>query len=138
MSAHAAWRLPLAISAVLSCVAPTGSALAHHSYAVFDTTKKVQITGTVVTWEWMNPHAHMQVLTVGPGGVNRVWDLVMNSPNILGRNGWTHDSVKPGDKVTVVLNPRRDGVLGGTPLTVTTADGSVLGKQEPVADSERR
>lgn len=133
------WRYSLAIGALMASAAAPGLALAHHSYAAFDPSKTVVISGTVMTWEWTNPHSHMQVIVLGEKGDQQVWDLEMSSPNILRNSGWARDSLKQGDRVTVVLHPRRDGFLGGTPVTVTTADGRVLGKAGPAeAGVERK
>ena len=110
---------------ILASAAP---ASAHHSYAAFDSTKTLQIVGTVVTWEWTNPHAHMQLAALNDKGAPQTFDMEMSSPNILRSGGWTRDSIKPGDKITVQYHPRRDGSPGGTPVTVITADGHVLGK----------
>ncbi len=130
MTRHRELAIAATLGALLALAGPAGTAAAHHSYALYDTTRKVQITGVVTAWEWTNPHAHMEVLTTDAAGVGQSWNLTMSSPNILLRTGWSPKSVKVGDRVTVVLNPRRDGVPGGTPLTVTTADGHVLGEAE--------
>ena len=137
MHKHA--RQALALGASLALAGLPHVAAAHHSYAAFDPARNVVITGTVLTWEWTNPHSHMQVSAPDKTGAQQVWDLEMSSPNILRQSGWTRESLKPGDRVTVLLHPRRDGVLGGTPVTVTTPDGRVLGKAQPdAAGAERR
>ncbi len=124
----------LAAAALAALAVAPGIALAHHSYAAFDRSRQVSITGTVISWEWTNPHSHLQVMAPDANGkAMKPWDLELSSPNILRSSGWARDSLKPGDKVTVVLYPRRDGVLGGNPITVTAPDGHVYGRAAPGA-----
>ncbi len=100
-----------------------GSASAHHSFAMFDQNKQVSIAGTVKTFQWTNPHAFIEL--EAPDG--KVWSVELNSPNNLVRQGWKRTALKPGDKVTVVLNPLRSGQAGGLFNAVTLPGGQVLG-----------
>ena len=100
-----------------------GSASAHHSFAMFDQNKQVSIAGTVKTFQWTNPHAFIEL--EAPDG--KVWSVELNSPNNLVRQGWKRTALKPGDKVTVVLNPLRSGQAGGLFDAVTLPGGQVLG-----------
>ena len=136
MSQHSSSRKLLAAVMAAATIVP-GPALAHHSYAAFDTNRTVQISGSVTSWEWTNPHSHLVVAVSGDKGADQVWDLEMSSPSILRSNGWSRDAFKVGDKVTVVLHPRRDGIPGGNPITVTTADGHVFGKASASGGVER-
>ena len=106
------------------------AALAHHSFAMFDQTKEVTLKGTVTEFQWTNPHAfiHMQILNAD--GKPEVWDIELNSPNNLKRQGWKSTSLKVGDKVTLKTNPLRDMSThkGGLFITVTLEDGTVLGE----------
>ena len=114
-----------AIVASAVCVAP---ALAHHSFAMFDQTKEVTLVGTVKEFQWTNPHAFIHI-EVAQAGSNDVWDIELNSPNNLKRQGWKATSLKPGDKVSVIANPLRDLThKGGLFISVTLPDGSVLGE----------
>jgi hypothetical protein len=102
-------------------------ALAHHSFAMFDQGKQVTLVGTVTEFQWTNPHAFIHI-DVPENGASQVWDIELNSPNNLKRQGWKQTSLKPGDKVTVVANPLRDlSHKGGLFIAVTLPDGSVLG-----------
>jgi hypothetical protein len=107
------------------CVA--GSALAHHSFAMFDQSKQVTLTGTVREFQWTNPHAwiHLDVPNAS-GGVDS-WQIELNSPNNLKRQGWKSNSLMAGEKVTLMLNPLKDGTKGGLFISVTLPDGTVLG-----------
>jgi len=104
--------------------------LAHHSFAMFDQGKEVTLVGTVKEFQWTNPHAFIHV-EVAQGPEAGVWDIELNSPNNLKRQGWKPSSVKPGDKVTLLANPLRDMSQhkGGLFIAVTLPDGTVLGDQ---------
>jgi hypothetical protein len=101
--------------------------LAHHSFAMFDQSKQVTLVGTVKEFQWTNPHAFIHIEATVEGSTD-VWDIELNSPNNLKRQGWKSTSLKAGDKVTVVANPLRDlSHKGGLFIAVTLPDGSVLG-----------
>lgn len=103
------------------------AAHAHHSFAMFDQTKQVELKGTVKEFQWTNPHAFIHIDVPNPAGVVETWQVELNSPNNLKRQGWKSSSVKPGDHVTLILNPLKDGTKGGLFVAVTLPDGSVLG-----------
>jgi hypothetical protein len=120
------------IGAAVSCLAVLGLSIAgiagaHHSFAMFDQTKQVTLKGTVREFQWTNPHAfiHLDVPSAN-GGVD-TWQVELNSPNNLKRQGWSSTSLKPGEAVTLVLNPLKDGTKGGLFVAVTLPDGSILG-----------
>ena len=108
------------------CIAILGAAplLAHHSFAAeFDSKKPVELKGTLVELEWVNPHAwiHMEV-TDAAGKVTR-WDCELGSPNLLMRNGWRRDSLKKGDVIIVNGSQAKDGSNLANARTVSFADG---------------
>jgi Family of unknown function (DUF6152) len=104
----------------------TQSAMAHHSFAMFDTAKSVTITGTVSTFEWTNPHAYIEIDTADVTGAKH-WSVEMGSPSILMQSGWKFKDLKHGDKITVVLSPLKDGKPGGLLIQATLPDGRTLG-----------
>jgi hypothetical protein len=105
-------------------------AAAHHSFAMFDQSKTVTLTGTVSAFQWTNPHSFIEI-DVPKGGATEHWSIELNSPNNLTRQGWKRTSVKPGDKVTITLNPLRDGKKGGLFNTIQLPDGKMLGGERP-------
>jgi uncharacterized protein DUF6152 len=104
----------------------TQFAMAHHSFAMFDTAKSVTITGTVSTFEWTNPHAYIEIDTADATGAKH-WSVEMGSPSILMQSGWKFKDLKHGDKITVVLSPLKDGKPGGLLIQATLPDGRTLG-----------
>src|ERR1700680_49933 len=101
--------------------------LAHHSGAAeFDSTKKINLTGVVTKVEWTNPHAHFLIDVKDSGGAVVNWNLELASPNILIRNGWRRNSIKPGDIVTVTGSRAKDNSNVGIAQTVVFPDGHKL------------
>jgi hypothetical protein len=99
---------------------------AHHSFAAFDRDRNVIITGTVREFQWTNPHAWIQVM-VDDGGEQREWSIEAGSPNMMARQGWKSRTLKPGDKIALVMHPMLSGAPSGSLVSVTLADGTVLG-----------
>ncbi len=91
----------------LIAVAPI---LAHHSFeAEYDRNKVVQVTGTVTRLDWMNPHARFYVDVKDDSGKVSNWNFELGSPNVLKRQGWTRETLKTGDVVTVEAYLAKDG-----------------------------
>lgn len=114
------------IAAVLLTVLPL-AAFAHHSFAMFDMQKDVSLNGTVKSFNWESPHSWLQVMVRDAAGGNQEWSLEMGAPSSLYRSGWRQASVKPGDKVTVVVHPLRDGRAGGSLVSIVLPNGTRLG-----------
>jgi hypothetical protein len=109
------------IWALLPVLILAGPAAAHHAFTDFDREKTVTLAGTVKSFDWTNPHVWIAVVTDGPR--DAVWDIEGSSPNLLARGGWKPSTLKPGDKISMKIHPRRDGKSGGyladeTPVTV--------------------
>ena len=102
--------------------------LAHHSYAAYDLNQIRTLQGTVETFQWNNPHsAIMLVLEPDGRGQPIKWNIITSSPAILKRYGWTQESLKAGDRVSVTCNPMIDGSHAGRLHTVVLLDtGRVL------------
>jgi hypothetical protein len=100
---------------------------AHHSFTMFDMTKKITMTGTVTSFEWTNPHSYIEIDVPEDNGAVKHWSIEMGSPSILQQSGWKFSSLKKGDKTTLVISPLKDGKPGGFLNTATLPDGRVLG-----------
>jgi hypothetical protein len=84
--------------------------LAHHSFsAEYDRAKTVQLKGSVTKVEWMNPHARFYLDVKGDDGKVVNWEFELGSPNGLMRQGWTRNSLKVGDVVSVNGSQAKDG-----------------------------
>ena len=113
-------HVSIALIGAFALAAP--AALAHHSFAMFDAQKEVTLSGTVREFQWTNPHSWLQV-EVPQGGARVEYSIELGSPNSMSRRGWRRTTFKPGDKVTVVINPMRDGSSGGALVYALDAQG---------------
>jgi hypothetical protein len=101
--------------------------LAHHSFAAeYDATKKIEIKGTVTKFEWTNPHAHFYIDVKAADGKVEHWNMELASPNMMVRNGWTRNSLKQGDEVTVTCSRAKDGTTTASADTITLQSGRKL------------
>jgi hypothetical protein len=102
---------------------------AHHSFAMFELTKDVTYTGTVLEYNWENPHTHI-IVKVAPGAKDPstvgTWDIEGGATNIMGRQGWTRATYKAGDPITVVAHPMKDGSKGASLFYAIMPDGKRL------------
>jgi hypothetical protein len=128
-----------ALLTTVALLAPLSIATAHHSYAMFDRAKSTESDAVVRIWQFTNPHATLWVYINDVQGAPILWALEAPGPQQLLRSGWDKNTVKPGDKVKVVLIPLRDGSNGGRLARLTLADGRVLamggGSPPPRADA---
>jgi hypothetical protein len=118
------------LGAVLLAV--TGAAGAHHSAAMFDASKEITLTGTVKEFQWMSPHCWIQLLVpdaANPNAPPVEWGIEMDNPVGLSRHGWKPRSLAPGDRVTVIAHPLRDGSHGGQVVSVAK-DGQIVGNPQ--------
>jgi Family of unknown function (DUF6152) len=105
-------------------------ALAHHSFAMFDTARQVTLQGTVQEFQWTNPHAWV-ILTVDKKGRAEQWAVEMIGPNGLVRQGWRPRTLTPGMPVTLTIHPLKDGTNGGQFMDITLPDGTTMSAVGP-------
>ena len=113
-------RTKFVVIAAVVLLASAGRVLAHHSFsAEFDASKPFKMTGSVTKVEWMNPHTFFYI-DVADEKTKKVtnWAMEMGSPNGLMRQGWTRNSMKVGDKVTVEGSLAKDGSPTGNARSV--------------------
>jgi hypothetical protein len=120
-------RTTLCVLAAVALLALGLPAQAHHSgAAVFDSNKKIDLSGVVTRVEWVNPHAHFYIDVKDASGKVTNWNLELASPSILVRNGWKRNSIKEGDMVTVTGSRARDNSNFGIAQTIVFPDGHKL------------
>ena len=89
-------------------------AAAHHSFALFDVTKTVALEGTVKKFEWTNPHSWITLEVAGPQSKADEWLIELPPAGVLAREGWNKNFVKVGEKLSVHVNPLKNGGKGGS------------------------
>lgn len=89
------------------------SAVAHHSFALFDVMKSVALEGTVKKFEWSNPHSWITLEVIGPQSTADEWLIQLPPAGVLAREGWNSKFVKVGEKLSVHINPLKNGGKGG-------------------------
>ena len=114
------------VAGLLSICVPL---LAHHGAAVFDATKKLTMKATVTRWLWSNPHSILQFDVKDDHGETVHWVGESDNPPNLVNRGWSVNSFKPGDQITVTVQPVKNGRPIGRVLEVVLPDGKVLGQQ---------
>lgn len=105
--------------------------VAHHSFAAFDQSREVTVKGRVADFQWTNPHAWLVVKVRTANGPDEEWSFEMISPSVLRRNGWTRNTLKSGDEVTVTANPAKNGARFGLMLAVLDGQGHPVGGEIP-------
>ena len=123
---QAIWSLIFAMGVVLVAARPS---FAHHSRSMFDVTRNVTYQGVVKEYLWQNPHSYI-VITVGadakdPSTVG-TWDIEASSINLMLSEGWTRMTYKPGDPITVVAHPKKNGSKGALLFYAMRPDGTRL------------
>ena len=114
-----------------SLILASPSVYAHHSFAMFDASKSVTVNGTVKQVDYANPHVWVYLVVMNGKGQMETWGMEGGNLGGLYRMGWTKDSVKVGDKISMEVHPLKDGTLGGQIMRVTLPDGRVFGRGGP-------
>lgn len=111
-------------TAVVASMCLAMPALAHHSFSMFDHDKTITMTGEVKEFEWTNPHAWLHLMAMDEKSGKPVeWSFEMGGVGQIAQQGWKPDSVKPGDKISVVMHPLKDGSHGGQYVSATLPNG---------------
>ena len=122
-------RLAMGVAGIAILLAGMPTALAHHSFAAeFDANKPMKLTGLVTKIEWQNPHTFFYIdVTDQAGGKVTNWAIELGSPNGLMRSGWTRNTLKIGDIVSVEGSLARSGEpLGNARVVILTSTGQKL------------
>lgn len=121
MKAHACC---LAVAMLISLAIPSA---AHHSFAMFDREKTVELQGTVKEFQWTNPHSFLDVYVDDlKGGAPVLWTLEFGAVHNLVNQGWKPKTLLPGDKILFTVHPAKNGGPYGQALSVTLPNGTVM------------
>ena len=108
---------------LMSALAAPAAVAAHHGAASFDTTTEVTLKGTVTEWQWFNPHCFLKFDVKGADGTVKNWAVEAGNPTDMTKRGWSRNAFKPGDQVSVTLQPVKTGAPVGRIRSVVLADG---------------
>jgi hypothetical protein len=101
--------------------------VAHHSSSAFDTGKKIVLKGVVKQWVYSNPHCFLMIEVKGDNGDVVQWVAETQAPSVIFPAGYRRDTFKPGEQVTITIEPFKDGRPFGRILQTVLADGKTLG-----------
>lgn len=105
--------LSLAAAAALATMG-TAPADAHHSFALFDVTRTVELEGTVKSFEWTNPHSWVRLEVAGPQNTTDEWLIELPPAGTLAREGWNPKMIRAGERILVRINPLKSGGKAGS------------------------
>ena len=117
----------LAGALTLMAALTAAAGAAHHSFAPYEQELQIKFTGVVTEFRWANPHFYIRMDAVDKAtGMTRHWLIECANPGILNRVGWRFNMVKPGDDITVIVSPLRNGEPAALLKQITLADGNKL------------
>jgi hypothetical protein len=119
-------KLRIILSLGLAVSTFSSPLVAHHGGAAYDAEKRVTVKGTVTDWLWSNPHCILQVDATDDAGMVVHWVTETENPSSMIRYGWTRDSFKAGDEISILLVPAKTGGRVGRIVEVTLHDGHKL------------
>jgi hypothetical protein len=123
-------RIVYVLGVTVALLIAYGQAFAHHGSSNYDVSKSVSVKGTITQFDFMNPHSAIHLQAKDDKGTAEQWLIEADSPNNLARAGWTRDSLKPGDLVTIVGNRLKDGSKVMRLQKVIFSDGRELKPRE--------
>jgi hypothetical protein len=117
-------RLLICLVVVIGFITTSAPLLGHHGNSDYDLTKQVSLHATVTEFLFVNPHSLLNFTVKDDQGKLEEWQGELQSPSMLSRKGhWTRDTVKPGDQITVVGNPVKNGSNNMLVRKIVLADG---------------
>jgi hypothetical protein len=116
----------LVLGAALAFAAVAPVVNAHHSTAIYDSDNPIELAGTVVEWQFVNPHCFIILEVVDAAGAKKVWSLEGGNTAGLFRRGWTPNTLKAGDNIMITVRPLRSGAAGGNYSNPRWADGKPI------------
>jgi len=123
-------KLTIALVLMVACFTAASPVAAHHGAATFDTGKKVVMEATVTEWIWANPHCFLKFAVTDQSGNVRNWIAETSNPPDMINRGWARNSFKAGDRVTVTVEPVKNGGPVGRVLLVVFPNGKTLSTQD--------
>ena len=127
--------LASALALVMGAVGIIGSALGHHSFAMFDLNQHRLIEGQVTEWNYNNPHSWLHIEAVDADGEMKTWSFEGAAPVHATRQGVTGNTFKKGEFVRVVMSPLRDGRPAGAMCFVVKGDGSIAQPNDGICNA---
>ena len=119
-------KLALLPSALLALTSFSTPLVAHHGTAEYNFGHRVTLMGTITCFDWSNPHTQVHIDVKDDKGNVVHWNLENQPPSILTHAGWTRNSLKPGDQVSILISPAKNGSPVGLLSKVTFPNGEEL------------
>src|SRR5882672_10673223 len=106
-------KLSVAFNVVVGLLLVSSPISAHHGTSGYDMEKVITLNGTVTSFNWSNPHCLIHIDVKDSKGDAKDWIIELAAPTLMTRNGWTKDSLKPGDEVIAETHPAKNGATTG-------------------------
>lgn len=119
-------KLTVIFYAAVAVILFAGPMFAHHGAAAYDTSENTTLKGTVVEFDFINPHCQLFINVTDESGKVVKWDGEFTNPGTLHRRGWTKDMFKPGDQITMIGNRAKNGANVLRVMKLEMADGKVI------------
>jgi Family of unknown function (DUF6152) len=119
-------KLAVILCAAVLVLLFAGPMFAHHGAAAFDTSQSTTLKGTVLEFDFINPHCQLFINVADDSGKTVKWDGEFTNPGTLHRRGWTKEMFKPGDQITLIGNRAKSGASVLRVMKLELADGRVI------------
>ena len=119
-------KLTVILGAGVVLLLVAGPLFAHHGAAAYDTSQNTTLKGTVVEFDFINPHCQLFINVADESGALVKWDGEFTNPGTLHRRGWTKDMFKPGDQITMIGNRAKNGANVLRVMKLQMADGKEI------------